>query len=184
MKSRLFIGYLTNFQPWSITDSSKKTLHPIIFRNICKTLWTPNINLFASRISHQEPIYTSQKPDHSAKKKMPSKSLGWRAMSFPFLFHRKGFQKGLNRDGHFNSNNSSLAKSSLVPKIINMVLITIFKINFNDCRTVSRPDNSPTDTSPKTNLRLTLPRRIFPQTDNSPTGHFPEGHFPDWTFPH
>ena len=59
----------------------------------------------------------------------------------------------------------------------------------DDCRTVSRPDSSPTDTSRRRNPRLTLPRRTlprrtFPRTDNSPTGHFPEGHFPDWTFPH
>ena len=53
MKSRLFIGYLADFQPWSITDLSEKKLHPIIFRNVCKTPWTPNIDLFASRVSHQ-----------------------------------------------------------------------------------------------------------------------------------
>ena len=58
-----------------------------------------------------------------------------------------------------------------------------------DCRTISRLDTFPTDTSLRTNPRLTLPqqtlpRRTVPQTDNSPTGHIPEGHFPDWTFPH
>ena len=50
---------------------------------------------------------------------------------------------------------------------------------YNDCRTVFRPDTSPTDTSPRANprltlLRWTLPRRTFHRTDNSPTGLFPD----------
>ena len=74
--------------------------------------------------------------------------------------------------------------------IYDCLIFSLHRIScLNDCRTVSRPDTSPTDTSPRTNPRLTLPRRTlprrtFPRTDNSPTGHFPERHFPYWTFLH
>ena len=46
-----------------------------------------------------------------------------------------------------------------------------------DCRKVSRPDSSPTDSSLRTDPRLTFtlripPQRTYPWPDNSPTGHF------------
>ena len=39
-------------QSRSVTDSSDWKLNPIIFKKICKVFWTPDIDIFASRISH------------------------------------------------------------------------------------------------------------------------------------
>jgi len=52
-----------DFQSRSIKDSSEWKLCPKIFQLICKARWTPTIDLFASRISHQVPRYMSWKHD-------------------------------------------------------------------------------------------------------------------------
>ena len=44
----------------------------------------------------------------------------------PLMSHREGSEKGSNRHGHIYPNNSSF-----VPKIITIVIITIFKIKVN-----------------------------------------------------
>ena len=59
----------------------------------------------------------------------------------------------------------------------------IGKVVIKDCRTIPRPDSSPTDTFPRTAPRLTFPRGTYPRPDNSPAEHFPDGDFPDRTFP-
>ena len=50
-------------QKRSIADSSKGKLHPIIFINIRKILWTADKDFFASKISHQKSVNISWKLD-------------------------------------------------------------------------------------------------------------------------
>ena len=47
-----------NFQ-----DKSDWKLSPKVFAKICQKLRTPSIELFASRMSHQLPVYMAWKPD-------------------------------------------------------------------------------------------------------------------------
>ena len=44
-------------------DSSEWKLDPVIFRQICQILGKPQVDLFASRVSHQLPRYMSRKKD-------------------------------------------------------------------------------------------------------------------------
>ena len=48
-----------DFRSRSVTDSGEWKLNPETFRMICKALWAPDIDLFASRMSHQLPMYVS-----------------------------------------------------------------------------------------------------------------------------
>ena len=50
-------------QSRSVTDSSEWKLNPLIFKKICKVFWTPDIDLFASIISHQVPANFAWKSD-------------------------------------------------------------------------------------------------------------------------
>ena len=63
-------------QSRSVTDSSEWKLNQLIFKKICKVFWTPDIDLFASRISHQVPAYIAWKTDPSAKERIPLSYLG------------------------------------------------------------------------------------------------------------
>ena len=74
MELRLFTWYIRQLSVLVDKETkrnslSERKLHPIIFRNICRTLWTPNIDFFASRISHQEEIYITWKPGPLSKGK-------------------------------------------------------------------------------------------------------------------
>ena len=46
-----------------VTDWSEWKLHPWLFKQICLTHGTPEVDLFASRTSHQIQTYMSLKPD-------------------------------------------------------------------------------------------------------------------------
>ena len=48
-------------QSRTVKDSSKWKLNPVVFQNLCKFWWTPDIDLFASRVFHQVPAYVSWK---------------------------------------------------------------------------------------------------------------------------
>ena len=47
----------------SVTDSSEWKVNPLILKKIRKTFWTPDIDLFASRMSHEALAYLAWKPD-------------------------------------------------------------------------------------------------------------------------
>ena len=51
----------------TVKDSSEWKLNPVVFQNLCKSWWTPDIDLFASRVSHQVPAYVSWKLDPYSK---------------------------------------------------------------------------------------------------------------------
>ena len=51
-------------------------LHPDCFRWICSQLWTPNLDLFATRFNHQLPVYISPIPDPEALD-VDALSLSW-----------------------------------------------------------------------------------------------------------
>ena len=42
-------------QSRTVKDSSKWKLNLVVFQNFCKFWWTPDIDLFASRVSHEVP---------------------------------------------------------------------------------------------------------------------------------
>ena len=54
-------------QSRTVKDSSERELNPVVFQNFCKFWWTPDIDLFASRVSHQVPAYVSRKLDPYSK---------------------------------------------------------------------------------------------------------------------
>jgi ribonuclease HI len=60
-------------------------LHPECFRWICTQLWTPNVDLFATRFNNQLPVYISPIPDPAALD-VDALSLSWEgfdAYAFP-----------------------------------------------------------------------------------------------------
>ena len=50
----------------SVHDNTEWMLHTTHFDKICHTYGTPEIDLFASRLNHQLPMYCSWKPDPGA----------------------------------------------------------------------------------------------------------------------
>ena len=48
-------------QSRTVKDSSKWKLNPVVFQNLCKFWWTPDTDLFASRVFHQVAAYVSWK---------------------------------------------------------------------------------------------------------------------------
>ena len=58
-----------DFQSRAVKDSSEWKLNPEIFQKICKEWETPDVDLFASRVSHQLPTYMSWKLDPFSKGK-------------------------------------------------------------------------------------------------------------------
>ena len=58
-----------DMQSRTVKDSSEWKLNPVVFQNLYKFWWTPDIDLFASRVSHQIPNYVSWKLDPYSKGK-------------------------------------------------------------------------------------------------------------------
>jgi hypothetical protein len=50
----------------SIPQATEWMLNPEAFRWVCQRLWTPNLDLFATRFNHQLPVYVSPVPDPAA----------------------------------------------------------------------------------------------------------------------
>ena len=87
-----------------ILDSIKWKLNPILFKKICKAFWTKDADLFASRVSYQTLAYIVWKPDP------------YRRINLPLFFLMVGFYQSSNWHCHNNSNNPSIAKSTMVSK--------------------------------------------------------------------
>ena len=51
----------------TVKDSSEWKLNPVVFQNVCESWWSPDIDLFTSRVSHQVPAYVSWKLDPFSK---------------------------------------------------------------------------------------------------------------------
>ena len=56
-----------DMQSRTVKDSSKWKLNPVVFQNLYKSWWTPDIDIFASRISRHVPAYVPWKPDPYSK---------------------------------------------------------------------------------------------------------------------
>jgi len=65
-------------------DSSEWKLAPRVFRGMCQKLGQPEIDLFASRLSHQLPAYMAWKPDPGSKA-TDAFSQSWHRL-FPYAF--------------------------------------------------------------------------------------------------
>lgn len=77
-----------DFRPRSVTDSSEWKLNPETFRMICKALGFPDIDLLASRISHNLPMYISWQPDPFSRG-VDAFQQSWRNLeSYAFLPYR------------------------------------------------------------------------------------------------
>ena len=92
MESRPFTWYIRQLSVLVDKETkgnslSERKLHPIIFRNICRILWTPNIDFFASRISHQEEIYITSKPGPLSKEKdgFQQSCMNLKGYAFPLI---------------------------------------------------------------------------------------------------
>ena len=47
-------------------QSMEWSLHPQVFKRICKKWFTPQVDLFATRLNHKLPLYVSPVPDQKA----------------------------------------------------------------------------------------------------------------------
>ena len=54
-------------QSRTVKDSSKWKWKPVVFQKLCKSWWTPDIDIFASNVSHHVPSYVSWKLDPYSK---------------------------------------------------------------------------------------------------------------------
>ena len=57
------LNIVADWESRYVKDSTEWKLSQTIFQKICKAMGTPNIDLFASRVSHQVPTYLSLKAD-------------------------------------------------------------------------------------------------------------------------
>ena len=57
------LNVAADFQSRNVEDSSEWKLHPKVFRAVCQIMGQPEVDLFASRTSHQLNPYMSLKPD-------------------------------------------------------------------------------------------------------------------------
>ena len=77
-------------------DQTEWKLNGTVFREICATMGTPDIDLFASRLNTQMPIFVSWRPDPDAYA-VDAFSLNWAEFSFyafpPFCLIAKCLQK-------------------------------------------------------------------------------------------
>ena len=48
-------------------QSTKWSLHPQVFKRICTKWFTPQVDLFATRLNHKLPLYVSPVPDQNAR---------------------------------------------------------------------------------------------------------------------
>ena len=105
-------------QSRSVTDSSEWKLNPLIFKKICKVFWTPDIDLFASIISHQVPANFAWKSG-TFSKGTDAFQLSWRnfkGCTFPLLSSRKGFEESSSGKCYNNFVNSGMAGTIMVTK--------------------------------------------------------------------
>ena len=83
-------------QSRSVTDYREWKLNPLIFKKIWKVFWTPDVDLFASRISQQVPAYIAWKPGPFSKE-MDVFQLSWRSLKkyvfSPFGLIGRDFRK-------------------------------------------------------------------------------------------
>ena len=47
-------------------QSTKLSLHPLVFKQICQKWFTPHVDVFATRLNHKLPLYVSPVPDQNA----------------------------------------------------------------------------------------------------------------------
>ena len=73
-----------DWQSRNVGDSSDWKLNPTVFRNICKILGQPDMNLFASRLCHQLQNYISWKPDPFSQG-TDALQMSW-SHQFPYAF--------------------------------------------------------------------------------------------------
>ena len=57
------INILADWESRNVEDSAEWKLNPKIFRTLCEQLGHPDVDLFASRVSHQLQTYMSRKQD-------------------------------------------------------------------------------------------------------------------------
>jgi len=116
-------GILNKEADWesrNVRDFSEWKLKPQIFMNLCKIVGSPTIDLFASRLSNQIPVYFSWKPDpyclgvDAMQQEWPHNQILYAP---PPLFHdQQGFKESSTGSSlNIDSNCSHLAKSGLVP---------------------------------------------------------------------
>ena len=61
----------------NVTDSSEWKLNPLIFRKICQRKGTPDMDLFASRLSHQVPEYIMALTPELTRKAIDALQQAW-----------------------------------------------------------------------------------------------------------
>ena len=47
-------------------QSTERSLHPQVFKQICEKWFTPHVDLFATHLNHKLPLYMSPVPDQNA----------------------------------------------------------------------------------------------------------------------
>jgi len=65
-------------------------LHPECFRWVCDRLWTPTMDLFATRFNNQLPVYVSPIPDQAALD-VDALSIDWTGFDAALVLRARGF---------------------------------------------------------------------------------------------
>ena len=86
-----------DYQSWNTWDSSEWKMNTTVFHKICQTLGMPQIDFFASRLSHQLPRYVSRLSEPVSKARNALQQ-NWNHMfpyaSPPFEFDRRNPEEG------------------------------------------------------------------------------------------
>ena len=78
------LNVAADFQSRNVEDSSEWKLHPEVFRGLCQVMGRPQVDLFASRTSHQLNPYMSLKADPNCQA-VDALQQNW-AHLFPYAF--------------------------------------------------------------------------------------------------
>ena len=117
------LNVVADWESRNCRDSSEWKLSPRVFTLIWQKWGTPDVDLFASRLSHQVPGYMAWKPDPGSRATDALKQ-NWKNL-FPYAFpsihsHRPGFNKSEKGKSTVNSGYSTLASSAWYATLLQM----------------------------------------------------------------
>ena len=109
-----------DMQSRTVKDSSEWKLNTVVFQNLCKSWWTPDIDLFASTVFHQVPAYVYWKLDPYSKRR-DAFQMCWthtKGYAFPPIFsNRQSPTQSFDRSSNVNFDNTSMTNPVLVPSV-------------------------------------------------------------------
>ena len=114
------LNFIADWESRNVRDQSGWKLSPKIFQMICQKWGTPDMDLFASRISHQVQAYMAWKPDPGSRA-TDALQQSWKYL-FPYAFPPfsligRVLAKVRKRKNTINSGHTTVASSTMVCNI-------------------------------------------------------------------